>query len=47
MLTAMKEYEKPEIIYETTITTRAGSPLVAPANDPIDPMNLFKDGKDD
>ncbi len=30
---AKKPYQKPEIIYESLITTRAGSPLVQPEDE--------------
>lgn len=37
-----KPYESPRIIYESQITTRAGSPLSNPSSvDDIDPADLF------
>ncbi len=37
-----KQYEPPQIIYESRVTTRAGSPLSNPSGvDDIDPAELF------
>ncbi|MCP4426251.1 MAG: hypothetical protein GY803_17305 [Chloroflexi bacterium] len=37
-----KAYETPQIIYESQLTTRAGSPLSNPSSvDDIDPADLF------
>lgn len=37
-------YEAPQIIYESRVTTRAGSPLSNPSSvDDIDPADLFGD----
>jgi len=37
-----KQYEAPAVIYESAITTRAGSPLGNPSgSDGIDPADLF------
>lgn len=35
-------YEKPLIIFETQITTRAGSPI-QPDKSPVDPLDLFEE----
>ena len=38
----LQQYEKPQIIYESQISTRAGSPLSNPGGvDDIDPADLF------
>lgn len=41
-----KAYEKPEIIYQDILKTRAGSPLGGPdpdpVTDPFDPAEIFK-----
>ncbi len=41
-----KQYEAPAVIYETLITTRAGSPLSVDQQDPsgVDPADLFGNG---
>ena len=38
-----KPYERPAIIYQDVLHTRAGSPLGAPDADPFDPANIFGD----
>lgn len=42
------KYEKPKVIYETIITTRAGSPLSTGEdyNPAVDPANLFGENND-
>jgi hypothetical protein len=38
----IRPYEPPQIIYESRVTTRAGSPLSNPGSvDDIDPAELF------
>ncbi|MCP4426281.1 MAG: hypothetical protein GY803_17455 [Chloroflexi bacterium] len=40
----LKRYEPPQIIYESQISARAGSPLNNPSGvDDIDPADLFGD----
>jgi len=36
-----KSYEKPAVIYQDVLKTRAGSPLGGPEADPFDPAKLF------
>jgi len=39
-----KPYEKPKIIYQDVLKTRAGSPLGEPEkSNPFDPAELFKE----
>ncbi len=43
---ARRPYQKPQVIYQDVLKTRAGSPLGDPeddAVDPFDPASLFKD----
>jgi hypothetical protein len=36
-----KAYESPAIVYESLITTRAGTPFIVPDDNQVDPADLF------